>query len=161
MVATCEPLAPCAVRMVLDAHSFAAMAWYTTAALNVASATAGGERVDVEFVSPAYLEIVGVTPMLGRPLPASGAAAAAADEVLISHGLWQRLFGGSQDAVGSVVRVSGHPLSIVGVLPEGYRGLSGRADLWIPDARARRSASRTTSARANIFTMSSRACGTM
>ena len=52
-------------------------------------------------VAESYLEIVGATPVPGRPLPASHAAATAANEVLISHGLWQRLFGGSHDAVGS------------------------------------------------------------
>ena len=59
--------------------------------------------------------------------------------VVLSHGLWQRRFGGRADAVGRPVSLDGSPVTIVGVLPPGFRwfieegSLTGRpAELWRP-----------------------------
>ena len=60
--------------------------------------------------------------------------------VVLSHGLWQRRFGGSADAIGSSIRVSGHGYTVVGVAPVGFTGtIPGiRADFWVPVAMVER-----------------------
>lgn len=130
------------------AQSFERLATYTAGRLN---ADAGSEaiRIDAEFVSPDYFDIVGVAPAIGRlpsrPAPPKlgqiqasegGRLAAAPREAVISDGAWQRLFGGSPAAVGREIRITRQPITIVGVMPAGFRGLSARADLWLPHTLA-------------------------
>jgi predicted permease len=54
--------------------------------------------------------------------------------VVISHGLWEREFGGNSNIVGSAVRLNQHLFTIVGVLPPEFTGVSGGAhtDVWAP-----------------------------
>ena len=51
---------------------------------------------------------------------------------IISHGLWQRRFGATPDVAGQDHRPRRTAATIVGVAPPGFRGLSGRADMWRP-----------------------------
>ena len=50
---------------------------------------------------------------------------------LIGYGLWQRDFGGAEDAVGRVVRINGKPATIIGVMPQGF-AFPTNEELWIP-----------------------------
>ena len=56
--------------------------------------------------------------------------------MLLSAGLWRAALGADPAVVGRTLAVNGVPLTIVGVLPDGFAGLSGRADLWLPTAMA-------------------------
>ncbi|MGH9200490.1 MAG: ABC transporter permease, partial [Vicinamibacterales bacterium] len=128
-----------AVRELRDsAKSFDRVASYTTATLNL---TGPGEssRVDIEFVSPAYFEIVGVTPQLGRTLAGTrDETPGIPAEVVIGFSLWQRAFGESPSVLGQTLRLARESLTIVGVMPSDVRGLSGRAELWVPHTLAPR-----------------------
>lgn len=75
------------------------------------------ERVDARQITEAYLSLHGVAPILGRDLNLTDLAPGAPDVALISHGYWQRRFGGSADAVGQVIQFSEGAATIVGVLP--------------------------------------------
>ena len=57
---------------------------------------------------------------------------------LISARLWKRTLGGDPGAVGGTLIVNDVPLTIVGILPDGFAGLSGKADIWIPPPMAAR-----------------------
>src|SRR5688572_3866129 len=119
------------------ARSFDRIASYTTATVNVAGASTDGERLDIELASPEYLEILAMTPTLGRPIAAApNARVPGPDEILISDALWHRSYGAAPDVVGRTVRISRRPVTIVGVLPPGFRGLSGRADVIAPHSLA-------------------------
>jgi predicted permease len=93
------------------------------------------ESFVTELVTGNYFEILGVQPALGRGFageegePASGAAVA-----VLGHGFWLDRFGGDPDIVGQTFRASGQTLTVVGVAPEGFRGLLPLVtpDLWIP-----------------------------
>ena len=59
------------------------------------------------------------------------------EPVLITYGLWQSLFDGSESAVGSRIELSGAPNEVVGVLPENFELLlpdgvpmNGDVELW-------------------------------
>jgi putative ABC transport system permease protein len=112
-----------------SASSFRQIASYTTSRVN---ATIGGNpiRLDVDFVSEAYFDILSTAPVLGR-LPAPNAMEAA-----ISHAAWQRLFGGSPTVAGREFLIARRPIIITGVMPEGFRGLSEKADAWLPHVTA-------------------------
>ena len=83
-------------------------------------------------VTPELFETLGVRPLLGRPFAASDATGAPV--VVLAYGFWQRYFGGSRDAVGSTISLSGTPHLIVGVLPRDadFRLLDMRFDFWTP-----------------------------
>jgi putative ABC transport system permease protein len=99
------------------------------------SLTGGGEpeRVRGEVVGARYLTTLGVLPVVGRDFTRDEDRTPGMDPiVLLSHALWQRRFGGSPNVLGEVVRLSGVPHTVVGVLPAGFRGLTGEAEAWVP-----------------------------
>ncbi len=53
--------------------------------------------------------------------------------VVIGYGLWQRMFGGSDAAIGKTVTVGGAPYVVVGVAPRGFTGAQlSPVDVWMP-----------------------------
>lgn len=91
------------------------------------------EEVTGAVVSPAFFPMLGVSPVIGRALPVDAgqaAASAAAPEVLIGHGVWQRHFGGRPDVVGRTLSVEGRvSRTIIGVMPAGF-SFPGRTEVW-------------------------------
>jgi predicted permease len=86
------------------------------------------ERVPASFVSASYFDLLGVRPTLGRGFqPADENTASPLAVAVLSHGLWQRRFGGDPAILGRGVQVQGLTLQVVGVLPEGFH------DVYYPD----------------------------
>lgn len=115
-----------------------ALAAFTDATMSLA---AGGEAELVlgQTVSGNYFSVLGVRPAAGRLLqPGEEAPAGGHPVAVISHGLWQRRFGGDPAVVGGTVSINGVPFTVVGVAPEGFRGtfLGFRYDVWVPLAMA-------------------------
>ena len=103
----------------------------------ILSADAQPQLVMGEAVTPNYFDVLGVGIARGRGFgPGEDTPPMAAPVVVLSHGLWQRRFGGSPDALGSSIRLSGHEYTIVGVAPAAFTGtIPGfRADFWVPVA---------------------------
>ena len=91
------------------------------------------ERVSLEVATPSYFPTLGVTPALGRGLPETDPGdPQAARYAVLSDGLWRRTFGADPTILGRTLRLDGHDLEIVGVMPPGFRGLSESAQLWVP-----------------------------
>lgn len=91
------------------------------------------EMVNGSVVSPGYFSVLGVEPARGRFFVADEGSGARPVAV-VSYRLWQRALGGREDVVGTVIRVNATPLTVVGVAPEGFRGvfLSSPSEIWIP-----------------------------
>ncbi|HWP71808.1 MAG TPA: ABC transporter permease [Gemmatimonadaceae bacterium] len=90
------------------------------------------ERIPVEEVTAAYLQTLGIRVARGRDFPAQlDAAPAAARVALISDALWQRRFNADPAVVGRSLGLNNQPWEIIGVLPPGFRGLSGRAEVLL------------------------------
>jgi len=87
------------------------------------------ERADVLMVSWDLFPMLGVAPALGRPFLEEEAVVGGPPVVMLSYGYWQRRYGGSPDVVGSTVNVSGTPITIIGVMPAGFRFLFD-TDAW-------------------------------
>ncbi|MEO5800369.1 MAG: ABC transporter permease [Gemmatimonadales bacterium] len=91
------------------------------------------ERVTGEWISDRYLGTLGIVPALGRDLPANlDAGPGAAPLALISDALWQRRFNADPATIGKTVSIDGRPFMVQGVLPAGFRGVTGRADVLVP-----------------------------
>jgi putative ABC transport system permease protein len=93
-------------------------------------------------VSTNFFEVLDVAPALGRTfLPEDRYPGAV---VVISHGLWQRRFGGQANVLEQSLRFDGAAYDIVGVMPAFFHHVDGLpADIWtpswpMPDATARR-----------------------
>lgn len=88
-----------------------------------------------EAVTDGYFEVLGVRLAQGRPLSAEdNATAGAAPVIVISHGLWQRRLGGRDDVVGTTLRLSGVPYTVIGIAPPAFVGtMPGLApEFWVP-----------------------------
>ncbi|HEX7049828.1 MAG TPA: ADOP family duplicated permease [Longimicrobiales bacterium] len=119
------------VRERLGALESMAAYWRATATLTGAGDAA---RIGVEYVSPSYFELLGVRPLLGRTFAAGEEPPAPGAVALLSHDVWATRFGGDPGVVGRTITLDGASLEVVGVLPRGFEGVSGAADLWVPMA---------------------------
>lgn len=70
----------------------------------------------------------------GRPTaPGRGDGAWRADHgVVLTHGFWQRRFGGSPEEIGSALTLDGKPYEVLGVMPPELRYPTDRADVFVP-----------------------------
>ncbi|HEX3160657.1 MAG TPA: ABC transporter permease [Gemmatimonadaceae bacterium] len=91
------------------------------------------ERVEGEVTDAGYLTTLGVRPALGRNFAVEEVSRPGGPRVaLLSDALWQRRFNADPLVLGRSLNVDGEPYTVVGVLPPGFRGLSGQAELWVP-----------------------------
>lgn len=68
-------------------------------------------------VTGGFFDVLGVRPLLGRTLAPADDVEGAEHVLVISHGLWQRRYGGLRTAIGRRVTLSEQPFTIVGVMP--------------------------------------------
>jgi predicted permease len=85
-----------------------------------------------ELVTPDYLDVLGVRLPLGRDFGAEDDVEGAPPSAILAHELWQQRFGADRDLVGRDVTLNGQAVTVLGIAPAGFRGLTGRADLWLP-----------------------------
>jgi predicted permease len=89
------------------------------------------EEVRMLWASRSLLTTLAVPPALGRWFTTAEDTRGAESALLVSHGYWQRRFGGESDAVGRSLIVDGRPHRIVGVMPEHFR-FGGEFDILVP-----------------------------
>ncbi len=85
-------------------------------------------------VSGEYFALMGVSPLAGRLLQAEDAVRGAAPVVVLSAEMWRNRFDANEDIVGQGIRISGELLTVVGVAPPGFSGVSleSKVDVWLP-----------------------------
>lgn len=111
-------------------RSFDALAAYSNARI-VGTIDGKAEEVEFAFVTQDIFDVLGTRPALGREITEEEWQWAGAPVAIISHGFWQRRFGGSADALGAVVTFEDLPFTIVGVLPQGIE-FPARTEVWVP-----------------------------
>jgi predicted permease len=110
--------------------SFSDIAVYSPAPLTFTSGNA--ERVSGEYVGATYLRVLGVSPSRGRDFDrAIDGHPGAPHEVILSYALWQRRFNADQSVIGRTIDIDRQPWTIIGVGPQGFRGLTGQADVLL------------------------------
>jgi putative ABC transport system permease protein len=118
------------------ATTFDAVANYTSPSLTLTGIGAP-ESVRGEFVSPSYFRVLRGRAAIGRLFLADeDLTAGAAPIVVLGHDLWVNYFAGDSSIIGRDVRVNGTNLTVVGVAMSDFRGVSGRAQFWIPSTMA-------------------------
>ena len=89
------------------------------------------ERLVGQRVSANFFGTLGVRPAIGRDFAAAEDVAGRTNVVILSHGLWQRRFGGDSSIVGGTVRLDGDPYLVAGVLPATFESvLNPAAQIW-------------------------------
>jgi len=92
------------------------------------------ERIQVMRVSAGFFPMLGVNPAQGRWFSDEEQRKDSNRVLILSHQLWQRLYGGAADILKRVVRLNGHSFNVIGVMPPAFQFAHDleRADAWIP-----------------------------
>ncbi len=131
------------------------IAAYNTFNNTLRSLEGDAEQVIAAGITNNFFEVAGVRPYIGRAFDAGDAAYSLQDVpegtpfpantfaparvALVSHELWQRRFGGSEEILGQVMDLGGNRVEIVGVMPDGFRfdmppeaGTNPEPDVFLP-----------------------------
>jgi putative ABC transport system permease protein len=90
------------------------------------------ERVSTLMVTDGLLPMLGIRPLLGRPITKADDSPGAPQRALMTYGYWQRRFGGSPNVVGMQLTVEGRPAEVIGVLPQSFQFLRTDPSLVFP-----------------------------
>ena len=125
--------------LVASVNSYESIASYTPALISLSGGNGDPEQIDGEIVSPGYFETLRVAPAAGRTFtPGEDRAAGDAPVAVLSDRLWRVRYGADPSIVGRTVRVNDVLLTVVGIMPAGFTGLSDKSQLWIPRTMAPR-----------------------
>src|SRR5579871_126740 len=94
------------------------------------------EKVTRAWVSPRFLQVLGISPVIGRNFSPQEERYGGPSAVLLSYRFWQRRFGGDPSVVGKRIRAAGL-FVVVGVMPASFDFPNRDVDLWSttpPDA---------------------------
>lgn len=90
------------------------------------------ERIRLGRLTPTVFRVMDARAFVGRVFDARDAATRQPDTVILSHGFWQRRFGGATDILGRSVRLDSLPYTVVGVMPEGFVFPDREMQAWTP-----------------------------
>ena len=113
-----------------QAHAFTAMgAMYE----DTPTLTGHGDPAPLSgaYVTQGFFEAMGVRPVRGHPFTAGEETYGQTDAVILSDGVWRRLFGSRTDVVGQTVQLDGVTRQIVGVMPPGF-DYPDHSEVWLP-----------------------------
>jgi putative ABC transport system permease protein len=104
-------------------HVFKGMAAFRT---NDFTLTGAREALHLQgaVVSAQLFSLLSVTPELGRsflPQEDQPGAAGGTDPVILSYGLWKRVFGSDASVLGRKIQLGEQPFTVVGVMPNGFQ----------------------------------------
>ena len=99
-------------------------------------------RLFGQVVSPHYFTMLGIPVAQGRVFT-SDSVRERADTVVVTHAFWTRQLGGDPHVIGRALVLTGHPYTVIGVLPREFRsvwGLGIAPSLYLPAGSAARAA---------------------
>ena len=83
------------------------------------------EKIEPVYVSGSFFSMLGIKPYLGRLLlPNEGDVAGADPVMVLSYRYWETRFGGDRTVVGKQALLDGKPVTIVGITPPGFAGVT-------------------------------------
>ena len=108
------------------------------------SLTGAGEPTEIRgsYISHGLLEILRVSPQLGRSFTANEDRPEEDTVVILGHDLWQRNFGGDLNVIGKKITISNRARTVIGVMPRGFR-FPEISELWVPLALTTKDFTRT------------------
>jgi putative ABC transport system permease protein len=111
--------------------SFAATALWQNFPLNLSDDDRAPEQYSGIYMSPDFFRLIGQHPVAGRDFTAADNEESSTPTVIISQAIWKNRYAQSAEAIGKPIKINGLTLTIVGVMPEGFK-FPTNCDLWIP-----------------------------
>jgi predicted permease len=93
------------------------------------------EQTRVSLVSGSYFSVLGVSALIGRTFAADEDRVPGAHPIAVmGYGYWERRFGRDPRVLGTTIRLSGTPVTIIGVTPPAFFGeqVGAEPNLWVP-----------------------------
>ena len=113
-------------------HALSGVALWDQISLNLRT-SAEPVRLSGEMVSGDFFQLIGARAALGRTiLPSDDDAPDAHPVAVISDALWHERFAGDASVLGETITLNDRALTVIGVMPPGFTGLSFEADVWVP-----------------------------
>ncbi|MCI0488401.1 MAG: ABC transporter permease, partial [Blastocatellia bacterium] len=121
------------LKILSESHqSFSAVGGYALRTVAL-TGTEEPERLNAEFVSAGYFPALGLNARLGRLFtPEEEQTPNSHAVVLLSQEFWQRRFRADPQVVGQTIELDKNKLTVVGVMPAGFKGQSGLSQIWVP-----------------------------
>ena len=121
-----------------QAGSFAAMAAHYPSSPMHVLIDGVAESLTGAVATASYFDVLQLRPSIGRFYTTAEDTVRGRDAVaVISHGVWQRRFGGDLGVLGRSMTVNGRIFTVIGVAPPRFAGvqaLGAAIDVWIPSA---------------------------
>jgi putative ABC transport system permease protein len=140
---------PAALALARSVSSFESVATVTGASIAVSASAPGTqdaqaigagelpEQLDGEMVSASYFGTLRVAAAIGRVFrPDEDVAPGAHPLAVVSDRLWRRRFAADPSLVGRTIQVNDVALTVVGIAPPGFAGVTGKADIFMPRTMA-------------------------
>src|SRR5215203_5676926 len=92
-------------------------------------------RVTSAAITRSLIDVLGVQPELGRSFTEEEDRKGGPSVAMISHGLWQKGFGGASDIIGKQIQVNSTTTTVVGVMPASFAfppGSNDQVELVVP-----------------------------
>ncbi|MGA8438124.1 MAG: ABC transporter permease [Candidatus Sulfotelmatobacter sp.] len=124
-----------------QSHSFQSIAKYADNTVSVSGASQP-TRTTVAAVTPEFLAVFELEPIVGRDFTTSDDKKGAAPVALVSYGYWRQYLGAAEDLSKWHLNINNAVYSVIGVLPSGFR-FPNEADVWIAADIGGESLSRT------------------
>jgi len=113
----------------------AEIAMFRQAGVTVSGSGLGeAERIQAMTVTPSFFRVLRTQPQRGQAFTDRQGELGQDKVVILSHGFWQRVFGGRDDAIGQDLRLGGEPYRVVGVMAPDFRFLNPDIQLFRPAA---------------------------
>ena len=115
-------------------HSLSGLLAYHADWITLTGAGAAPERIYIGSVSANFFDVLGVKPLLGRFfLPEEETRPDAVPYVVLGYSIWKTHYGADSHIVGKTIEIARHPVTVIGVAPEGFIGAAPglRDDAWL------------------------------
>lgn len=114
-------------------HTFTAFAGiWAPGTASLTDGDGGPEAVRFAYVTPDFLDVLGARAALGRTFRGDDQAGGPETPLMLGWDLFQRRFGGDRSVIGRQIELGGGRVTVVGVLPRGFRLLLP-PDSAVPD----------------------------
>lgn len=115
----------------VQGRAFDGTAAYRTGDYNL-TGNGDPEQVQGASVSASLFPLLRVSSQLGRSFSADDQKPDAHQVVILSHGFWERRFGGDPSLLGKSIRIDDAQFDVVGIMPPGFFFPNQKIELWVP-----------------------------